>query len=151
MTRLEERFAGAYKASAGAIYPTLQQVDDEGLVSIEQDGGRKVFHITPDGRAEVRSRAREADRIWARAAQRGEWGMLRDPHAAEIVAPALRLFKAAVSCIVRAHGDPAVVDRVRDVLDNARREMKEIKADTRARARHQRRRGRHGESAQHDE
>ncbi|MCF2531965.1 PadR family transcriptional regulator [Yinghuangia soli] len=145
MSRLEDRFAGAYKASAGAIYPTLQQVDDEGLVRIEPDGGRKVFHITPEGRAEVRGRAREADRIWARATQRGEWGMLRDPHAAEIVTPALRLFKAAVSCIVRAHGDPVVVERVREVLDNARREMKEIKAETRTlhRARrHHHRRGR---------
>jgi DNA-binding PadR family transcriptional regulator len=133
MNRLEDRFAGAYQASAGAIYPTLQLIDDEGLVRIEPDGGRKVFHITGEGRAEVRARAREADRIWARAAARGEWGLLRDPNAAEIVAPALRLFKAAVGCIVRAHGDPQVVDRVREVLDDARREIKQIKADTRAR------------------
>ncbi|WP_331766896.1 hypothetical protein [Embleya sp. NBC_00896] len=50
--------------------------------------------------------------------------MLRDPNAAEIVTPALRLMKAAVATIVRAHGDPAVVEQVRAVLENARRELK---------------------------
>jgi DNA-binding PadR family transcriptional regulator len=136
MNRLEDRFAGAYQASPGAVYPTLQLVEDEGLVRVEPDGGRKVFHATDEGRREVRDHAREIDRIWARAAARGEWGMLRDPNASEIVAPALRLFKAAVGTIVRAHGDPAVVDRVREILDNARREIKEVKAETRRRGHH---------------
>jgi DNA-binding PadR family transcriptional regulator len=126
MTRLEKRFDGAYRASAGAVYPTLQQLEDEGLVRIEPDGGRKVHHATEAGRAEARERAGEADRIWTRAAARGEWGPLRDPYAAEIVAPALRLVKAAVATIVRAHGDPEVVDEVRDILDDARRRLKQL-------------------------
>ncbi|GAA4991577.1 hypothetical protein GCM10023205_74680 [Yinghuangia aomiensis] len=136
MTRLEDRFAGAYQASPGAVYPTLQLVEDEGLVRLELDGGRKVFHITDAGRDEVRDHAREIDKIWARAAARGEWGMLRDPDASEIVGPALRLFKAAVSTIVRAHGDPVVVDRVRAILDDARHEIKQVKAETKRRGHH---------------
>ncbi|MDI2130089.1 PadR family transcriptional regulator [Yinghuangia seranimata] len=135
MNRLEERFAGAYKASAGAVYPTLQLVEDEGLVEVQRDGGRKVFHLTADGREVVDAHQRDIDRIWARATARGEWGLLRDPDAAEIVAPALRLFKTAVGVIVRAHGDPVVVERVREVLDDARRELKEIKRDAKARRR----------------
>src|SRR5688572_30705007 len=55
MTRLEARFDGAYEASAGAIYPTLQQLEDEGLVRLEVAGGRKVYHITDVGRREVAS------------------------------------------------------------------------------------------------
>ncbi|MGR7000882.1 hypothetical protein ACU686_27115 [Yinghuangia aomiensis] len=86
---------------------------------------------------EVRDHAREIDKIWARAAARGEWGMLRDPDASEIVGPALRLFKAAVSTIVRAHGDPVtVVDRVRAILDDARHEIKQVKAETKRRGHH---------------
>ncbi|GCD97910.1 PadR family transcriptional regulator [Embleya hyalina] len=129
MTRLEARFAGAYQASAGAVYPTLQQIEDEQLALREVDGGRKVFHITDAGRLEVAAHVDEIEAIWARATVRGEWGMLRDPNAAEIVAPALRLIKAAVATIVRAHGDPAVVERVRGVLEHARRELKAIDRD----------------------
>lgn len=140
MSRLERRCAGAYRPSAGAVYPTLQQLEDEGLIRLEVDSGRKVFHLTDAGAPEVRERASEIEDIWARAAQRGEWGMLRDPYAAEIAGPALRLLKTAVSAIVHAHGDPEVVERVREVLATAVDELKQIKTDVK---RHRGHRGRH--------
>lgn len=124
MTRLEARFDGAYRASAGAVYPTLQQIADELLVSTRPDAGRKVFHLTDEGRAEIAAHTDDIARIWARASARADWSPLRDPNAAEILAPALRLMKAAVATIVRAHGDPATIDRVRAVLEHARRELK---------------------------
>lgn len=129
MSRLEDRCGGAYRPSAGAVYPTLQQLEDEGLVRLEIDSGRKVFHATEAGRAEVTAHEEEIDRIWARATERGEWGMFRDPDAAEIIGPALRLFKTAVSAVVHSHGDPAVIDRVRDVLAAATRELQDLKAE----------------------
>jgi DNA-binding PadR family transcriptional regulator len=129
MARLENRCGGAYRPSAGAVYPTLQQLEDEGLVRLEIDSGRKVFHPTPAGLAEVGAHGEEIDRIWARATERGEWGMFRDPDAAEIIGPALRLFKTAVSVIVHAHGDPAAVDQVRDVLAAATRDLQQLKTD----------------------
>jgi DNA-binding PadR family transcriptional regulator len=126
MSRLEARFDGAYQASAGAIYPTLQQLEDEGLVRLEISDDRKVYHITDSGRAEIDAHAREIEQIWARAATRGEWGMFREPDAAEIVGPALRLMKAAVKTIVHAHGDPATVDQVRAILDDARHQIERL-------------------------
>jgi DNA-binding PadR family transcriptional regulator len=131
MNRLQDRFAGAYQASAGAVYPTLQQLQDEGLVRPEASDDRKVYHLTDAGRAEVDAHAGEIGRIWARAASRGEWGMFRDPEAAEIIAPALRLMKAAVRALVHAHGDPAVVDRIRAVLDDARQQIERLDASRR--------------------
>jgi len=129
MSRLEDRCGGAYRPSAGAVYPTLQQLEDEGLVLLEIDSGRKVFHPTAPGRAEIAGHDEEIDRIWARATERGEWGMFRDPDAAEIIGPALRLFKAAVSAVVHSHGDPGVVDQVREVLAEATRQMQDLKAE----------------------
>jgi DNA-binding PadR family transcriptional regulator len=39
-TRLEDKSAGAWRPSAGSVYPTLQQLEDEGLVmSAEREGG----------------------------------------------------------------------------------------------------------------
>lgn len=47
---ITERTDGAWKPSPGAIYPTIAQLEDEGLVSIIADGGRKVVTMTDAGR-----------------------------------------------------------------------------------------------------
>jgi DNA-binding PadR family transcriptional regulator len=56
---LENRFLGLYAPSAGTIYPRLQRMEAEGLVSHTAAGGRKVYEITEAGRAELRQRAGE--------------------------------------------------------------------------------------------
>jgi DNA-binding PadR family transcriptional regulator len=123
MTRLENRFDGAYRASAGAVYPTLQQLQDERMLRARTVDGRKVYETTAAGRSELAAHAGDVAQVWARAASRGEWGVLQQPDAAEILAPALRVVKAAVKAVVHARGDPAVVDRVRQILDQARQQI----------------------------
>jgi len=56
---LENRFLGLYAPSAGTIYPRLQRLEAEGLVSHAAAGGRKVYEITEAGRAELTQRAGE--------------------------------------------------------------------------------------------
>ncbi|MGW4499420.1 PadR family transcriptional regulator [Micromonospora sp. NPDC004336] len=56
---LEERFLGLYAPSAGTIYPRLQRLEADGLVTHTAVGGRKVYEITDAGRAELRHRAGE--------------------------------------------------------------------------------------------
>ncbi|WFE62110.1 PadR family transcriptional regulator [Micromonospora sp. WMMD714] len=56
---LEERFLGHYVPSAGTIYPRLQRLEADGLVTHTAAGGRKVYEITGAGRAELRQRADE--------------------------------------------------------------------------------------------
>src|SRR5258706_15524207 len=56
MTRLEVRCRGAYRASAGTIYPTLQQLEDESLVKPSSSDGKKTYELTADGRREVERR-----------------------------------------------------------------------------------------------
>ncbi|MGW2148881.1 PadR family transcriptional regulator [Nonomuraea bangladeshensis] len=126
MSRLSDRFNGTYEPSAGSIYPTLQLLEDEGLVRVEQDEGRKVHHVTDEGRRAVEEQADEIERMWGRAASRGEWGMFRDPQAAEIVAPALRLVKAAVKALAHTHGDPQVVERIQQIFVEARHRVEEL-------------------------
>jgi DNA-binding PadR family transcriptional regulator len=46
---LEERMHGCYTPSAGSVYPTLQLLEDQGYVRIVEEGGKKVYHITPEG------------------------------------------------------------------------------------------------------
>ena len=50
ITELEARSGGRWKPSPGAIYPTISQLEDEGLVHVEVDGGRKLASLTDAGR-----------------------------------------------------------------------------------------------------
>jgi DNA-binding PadR family transcriptional regulator len=50
---IEERSGGSWKPSAGSVYPTLQLLADEGLVSSEESNGRKIYSLTEAGREEV--------------------------------------------------------------------------------------------------
>ena len=61
---IAERSGGAWKPSPGSIYPTLQQLEDEGLVRAETDNGRRAFTLTDDGRAYVAQHADEVAAPW---------------------------------------------------------------------------------------
>lgn len=47
---LEERSHGFYKPSAGAVYPTLQMLEEMGHASATERDGKKVYSINEDGR-----------------------------------------------------------------------------------------------------
>jgi len=51
MKDLEERMHGCYSPSPGTVYPTLQWLEDEGLVVSRDVEGKKVYEITDTGRA----------------------------------------------------------------------------------------------------
>jgi DNA-binding PadR family transcriptional regulator len=53
---LEQRSGGAWRPSPGSIYPTLQLLEDEGLVTAEERDGKRVYTITDAGRAELEER-----------------------------------------------------------------------------------------------
>ena len=61
--QLKERFAGLYAPSAGTVYPRLARLESEGLVRHETDGGRKIYHITDAGRAELADRTAELEAL----------------------------------------------------------------------------------------
>jgi DNA-binding PadR family transcriptional regulator len=53
MQAVAERSGGRWTPSPGAIYPTLAQLEDEGLVSVTADAGRKLATLTEAGRGAV--------------------------------------------------------------------------------------------------
>jgi DNA-binding PadR family transcriptional regulator len=53
--RLEERSGGLWRPSAGSVYPTLQLLEEEGLLTSREEGGKRVYELTEDGRAQVES------------------------------------------------------------------------------------------------
>ncbi|HUR50209.1 MAG TPA: PadR family transcriptional regulator [Acidimicrobiales bacterium] len=67
---LEERFLGAYVPSAGAIYPRLSALEEEGLIAHDSEDGRKVYRITEKGERELEDRKEEIDDLEERV---GDW------------------------------------------------------------------------------
>lgn len=61
---IEERSGGVWQPSPGSVYPVLQQLEDEGLVRIEQTEGRKVANLTEAGRTYIEDKRAELEAAW---------------------------------------------------------------------------------------
>ena len=79
MKRLEERSGGIYRASAGTIYPTLQQLEDEGQIVSESVNGKRVYKLTEAGRRELTDRDETVRQIWRRARRFSTYTAGRQP------------------------------------------------------------------------
>jgi DNA-binding PadR family transcriptional regulator len=53
MQAIAERTGDAWTPSPGAVYPTINQLEDEGLVTVTADAGRKLVTLTDAGRAQL--------------------------------------------------------------------------------------------------
>lgn len=51
--RLEQASGGSWRPSAGSVYPTLQMLEEEGLVTGRDDGGKRTYELTDAGRTEL--------------------------------------------------------------------------------------------------
>jgi len=49
MRSMGEEFGGFYRPSAGAIYPILQDLEDEGYIKGEEQEDKRIYSITPKG------------------------------------------------------------------------------------------------------
>ncbi|GAA3148911.1 DNA-binding PadR family transcriptional regulator [Kribbella aluminosa] len=61
---IAERSGGGWKPSPGSIYPTLQQLEDEGLVTADAEVGRRTFRLTDEGRTYVAEHQDEVSAPW---------------------------------------------------------------------------------------
>jgi DNA-binding PadR family transcriptional regulator len=117
---LEERSGGAWSPSPGSIYPTLQMLEDEGLVTSEEQDGKKVYSVTEAGRAELESRRKRSGGV-------NPWDVGKVPEGMASFRDALvKLMKAATQA-ARA-GDVTQVEEVATILTEARRKIYEVLA-----------------------
>ena len=117
---LTERSAGAWTPSPGSIYPALQLLQDEGLVTASETEGKRVFNLTAAGREQAQARP-EGPLPWEQAA-RGEsegFGQLR---------AAFMQVGAAVHQIGAAASEAQVAKAVQ-ILTGTRRELYRLLAE----------------------
>jgi DNA-binding PadR family transcriptional regulator len=126
---LEQRSGGLYRASAGTVYPTLQQLEDETLVRSEQQEGRKIFSLTEAGVQEVEREKEAIERIWRRAEQWGHWGDWASPEAFPLFRPLGALVKTVFRAARWAGHDPDRQEQIVEILDKARRQLRNLFED----------------------
>jgi DNA-binding PadR family transcriptional regulator len=126
MKDLEERSGGLYKASAGSIYPTLQQLEDEELIRSDQQSGKRVFSLTEAGLRELEKDPEAVRRIWERAEKWEEWGRYMNPDIFSVLKPMGGFMQAAWRAASRAAGKADLENRIREILDRARQELEQL-------------------------
>jgi DNA-binding PadR family transcriptional regulator len=117
ISELTERSEGMWRPSAGSVYPTLQQLADEGLVREIEVEGRRVYELTDIGRAAVERSKSEAP-PWERPGRDGT----RD------LGEAVRGVMSATMQIAR-EGDPVMRAEARRILTDARRSLYRLLAE----------------------
>ncbi len=119
IAEIEQRSGGAWKPSAGSVYPTLQLLADEGLITSDAADGRKTYSLTEAGRAEAEAAADRAA-PWEASGPRDLLGMGPLPKAGVALAQA--------AAALRRTGTPEQVEEAVTVLDDARRKLYSILA-----------------------
>jgi DNA-binding PadR family transcriptional regulator len=111
MGRLETRSGGEWRPSAGSVYPTLQLLEEQGLVVGSEDSGKRVFTLTATGRTEAEA-AREREPAAAPADGDGP--------------PSLRDAVAQLGLAARqvsVAGEPAQLDAAIAIVTEARQRL----------------------------
>ena len=126
MGALEERVGGFYAPSPGAVYPTLQMLDDMGCVTVTERDGKRVYQITDEGtrflaeREEVVHGIHERLRTWWTPSVRDDLRRLLGE---------LRGMAQAISRVDRKEwAKPGKLRRISEVVKRARTEIEETLA-----------------------
>ncbi|MEY9848900.1 PadR family transcriptional regulator [Streptacidiphilus sp. MAP5-3] len=116
---IAERSGGSWRPSPGSVYPTLQLLDEEGLIATDEEGGKKLFRLTETGRGEA-DQGPEAP--WEEAGRGEHWEIVREfASAGGALKDALRQ--------VALTGTPAQRAKALAVLADARKRLYLILAD----------------------
>ncbi len=122
---LEDRFAGTYSPSAGTVYPTLTLLEDLGYARVTvEEGGKKIYSITDEGRAYLAQNRSAVDDIFDRIAELGA-AFLSDA-----MMDVNRAFKdvgrATYRGAPRVFRDKEAAAKIKDALERVAREIDEI-------------------------
>lgn len=137
---IEARTGGVWKPTPGAVYPTLQMLDDEGLASAAQVEERKVYSLTEAGRSAAADAAAAAATPTVAGSAEGaapaSSGRSREPQPtrAESIQAGLALTKSGVRLAqvmtqVAQSTTPQQSERAAAIVDEARRKLYAILAE----------------------
>ena len=104
--------------SAGVIYPTLQMLEDQGCVTMNEEDHKKIYALTQDGKYFLEKHRDTVERLNTRAAQ-PRWSSL--PGVARRIGEIARTVFSNYSCL-----DDGKIQEIENILDEARRQIGEV-------------------------
>jgi DNA-binding PadR family transcriptional regulator len=116
---INDRSGGAWRPSPGSVYPTLQLLEDEGLITSVSEGGKKLFTLTDAGRTEADA---GSEAPWEDAGRGVDWDALNEIRRAG--GGLVEAFRQ-----VWATGTPEQRDKALVVVNEARKKLYLILAD----------------------
>ena len=116
---LSGRSGGMWRPSPGSVYPTLQLLEDEGLVRSEDVDGKRVFHLTDAGKAEAAKRGADTPAPW-------EMGAGTEPFA-EMKSLGFGVVTAVMQVV--QSGDETQIEKAKEILAEARRSLYRLLAE----------------------
>ena len=127
MKALEERSGGFYVASAGSIYPTLQMLEDRGLITSNQAEGKKVYSITDVGRAFLAERQGGEESAhshgWQGFGFAKHWS---DPEMQALRSEAMEVTRLFVIAGRMSLHNPEKTTQLRTIIERTRKELSDM-------------------------
>ncbi|MEH2055592.1 MAG: PadR family transcriptional regulator [Nostoc sp.] len=123
---METRYGGFRRLSPGSVYPTLQLLEEGGYLKSAQEGGKRIYTITDEGRQLLAERTQQepSDSPWDtfKSFVKG-----KPQEFIELRNAATEL--AAVVVQVARSGNMERINRVRELLEQVKREIYAILAE----------------------
>ena len=120
---IEDRFGGMYSPSPGTVYPTLTMLEDLGFARARpEEGGKKIYEITEEGRAHLAENQPLIDDIFSRIAE------FANSIFGEPMMEVHRGFKNVGAAIYASKSASRSVEQVRKIKEILDRAAKEIEA-----------------------
>jgi DNA-binding PadR family transcriptional regulator len=133
MKALEEESGGYYKPSPGSVYPTLQMLEDEGFLTVEEKDGKKIYSITDEGLAYLDENEDLVDDVFERVEQFTDRFFGNDMKA--LSKSFSRIAQITFDEAFRWGAEREDLSQMCDVLDGAAEELEKIRKKARSRAR----------------
>jgi DNA-binding PadR family transcriptional regulator len=122
---LETRFEGTYAPSPGTVYPTLTLLEDMGYArSVPEEGGKKIFEITDEGRKHLAEHSSTVDDIFERMRSFVE-GFVDAPMR-DVNGAFKNVARATYGTATSRMQDKDLLRRIREVLERAAREIDDL-------------------------
>lgn len=129
---VEERTQGLHSPSPGALYPTLQYLEDLELVRSEQQGDKRVYQITDSGRAELDAQHSRVESFWSRFNDDAPAASMHELRfAGDALKDLLRTLVDGLKAGAFAE-NPDSVRRVRESLERCQNEIRQIISESSA-------------------
>lgn len=129
---LEEKSGGFYTPSPGSIYPTLQLLEDRGLVTVNEVEGKKVYSITDAGRTLLTEREGQRQHQhgpefgppWMR--HRGPGGNRFSPELQALRSEAMEVMRLLTIAGRMSFQDPEQLGNLRTIIEHTRKDLADM-------------------------